>query len=339
MIRLLAAAFFVIAVNGADCHVLSQRPEPNPFDKLKIGVLRASGAIVPFAEYYRHQWWNPWPEKSSEFDEDQAKIKSLGNHAEPWFLGCDANKAPWYSSTAEGRGLVLAPMGLTELNNHGGDNWAILTNMPNRTKFDPDVNHDDIGFALSGNIPIEQMIEVKTDSNEAVWFLQKITPVFANVETDEINQRAAEKGTRVTSPYEIPFSAEERALTKIKITDLLRSGSSINGRDLYFVSMQKEYGKSPDSGEFACGGEVYFLYAWVFKNNNGDLVTYDVNSGITDCDGKVNPSPVMRFASFRLGDRTFIATIEHGYEDEEYVIYEVVGDQLLKALETFGGGL
>lgn len=339
MKRLLAAAFFLIAASTLNNDGFSQRPVTNPFDKIRIGVLRASGAIVPFAEYYRNQWWNPWPEKDNEYDESQVKIKSLGNHSHPWFLGCDGIKSPWYSSTAQGRSLILIPSELTEVNNHDGDNWALLTNLENRKKFNPSVNHDDIGFALSANVPIDQMVEVKTDSDEAVWFREQMTTTFANVESEEMDRIAAENGAGKSSWGQIPFSANERTLTKIRIMDLSRSRTNIDGRDVYYVSMQKEYGKSAVPNEFDCGGTIYFLYAWVFKNHKGQIQSFDISSGITDCDGKERSSSVLRFATFKLGDRNFIVTVEHGYEDEQYVIYEVVEFGINKLLETYGGGL
>lgn len=59
--------------------------------------------------------------------------------------------------------------------------------------------------------------------------------------------------------------------------------------------------------------------------------------GLTDCDGKERGSRVELFSVMTLDNGTFLFTVEHGWEDESYSIYELKDSGLDRLLETLGG--
>ena len=101
--------------------------------------------------------------------------------------------------------------------------------------------------------------------------------------------------------------------------------------------MEKQYGKPPGAEADSCGSGVTFLYGWVTRGKDGTLALVNEKVGLTDCDGKERGSSVVLFSVLTVNNRTFIFTVEHGWEDESYVIYELTDIGINRVLETLGG--
>ena len=120
------------------------------------------------------------------------------------------------------------------------------------------------------------------------------------------------------------------------LAKLYRSKSSINGRHLYYIEVEKQYQKPAGARDSSCYG-VSLLSGWVTKDKDGVLALLNESFGVTDCDGKERGSGVELFSVMTLNNRTFLFTVEHGWEDESYIIYELTEFGLNRLLETFGG--
>ncbi len=199
-----------------------------------------------------------------------------------------------------------------------------------------DNHHNQIGMALDVKLKVDEMIEIEKNSKEANDIVSFIKPIFSNMETDEIAREAAARGLNELTGY--PLTSEERAKVQLTVKDLNRSRYSFNdGRQIYYLAIEKEYKRSGTSTDsFSCN-DISFLYTWVLKNKDGTLTALNESFGLTDCDGKARGSIVVLFSVMPLNNRTFIFTVEHGWEDENYVIYELTEFEISRLLETFGG--
>lgn len=78
------------------------------------------------------------------------------------------------------------------------------------------------------------------------------------------------------------------------------------------------------------------LSGWLLKEKDGSFNLTNESFWITDCDRKGGGSVEM-FSILRLDDRNFLFTVDHVYDNEMYVIYELGEFGLKRLLETFGG--
>jgi hypothetical protein len=338
----LTAASALLALTLASVGATQSRVETQGKEakQLLAGVLRADGALVPFAEYRRGLWWNPWPEPTPPGGGggDEPQIKSLGDHAEPWFRQCGKSQAAWYFSPPAGAPLKLRASGEIEVENHSQKNWALATDYPHGRELEKNTCHVPAGLALSADLPLDPMLEVAPNAAEARGVVDYVNSAFEHSEAAEARRLAAETGPRHWRADEwFPQSAEQRARVPLAVTKLYRDGSGDDGAHLYYIEVEKRYEKPRGARDASCWG-VALLRGWVLlKRKDGVAGMLDDAFGLTDCDGKERGSGVQTFGVLRTDGRTFLLTVEHGWEDESYVVYELKDGALLRLLTTFGG--
>lgn len=326
---------FVVAGDAGRAPVSAQGRNVKQF---MVGVLREDGALVPFAEYRLGVWWNPWPEFNPNQGSDEVSPRSLGGHPEPWFQGCEGSSAKWYFWPSADSPLALKTSEVLKVENHSQPNWALMTDYPQKKETEKNAHHLNAGFALSANLKLDGMIEIEKGSAEAGNVMAYVKAAFDHSENAEAKRLAAEapRSDGLPPGDGFPLSAEQRARVGLAVTKLYRDRSGVGGGHIYYVEVEKRYAKPAGSRDAACEN-VAFLKGWVWKSKDGTLGLLNDAFGLTDCDGKERGSGVEMFGVLTSSERTFLLAVEHGWEDESYVIYELKDAGLTRLLETFGG--
>jgi hypothetical protein len=333
----LGLALLTLVVGGGaagHAQVTSKDKITKPF---MAAVLRTDGALVPFAEYRHGVWWNPWPEFNPNAGSDEAATGSLGGHPEPWFQRGEKSPTAWYFWTPARAPLLLKTSGTREVENHSQNNWALVTDYAQKQKAEKGDHHRHAGFALNVDLKIDSMVEIEAGGDEAGNVLAYVKSAFTHSEAAEAARLAAEPGaSHLWAADWFPQSAARRARVGLTVTKLYRDRFGIDGAHVYYVEVEKSYEKPAGSRDAACWG-VAFLKGWVLKRKDGAIGMLDDSFGLADCDGKERGGSVELFGVVRPDNRTFLLTVEHGWEDESYIIYELKDSGLIRLLETFGG--
>lgn len=305
--------------------------------EFQIGVLREDGALLPFAEYRHGLWWNPWPNSEPVDEYNWKNPKTLTNHTKPWFQQCNGNASAWYFWSSVDTRTVINSRKLIEVDNHSDKNWALMTDYRNNTKTENDSHHKNIGFALNVDLKLETMIDIEKVTREASDIRAYIKSAFVNLETAEIGRIAATPDLETSyAKRNLPFSSEDRAKVELELTQISRSRSTINGRHIYYFEVEKKYPRPEGQADWQCYN-VSSLNGWMLKEKDGSLRIINEDFGISDCDRKDGSSNVQMFNVLRFNERTYVFTVEHGWEDESYMIYELTEYGLDRILETSGG--
>jgi len=334
-ILLIAIALFILACGGFGTNA-QPYAQHVAVKELRVGVLRADGALVPFAEYRNDLWWNPWPEPAP-IDEYGVAPKSLNGQPEPWFLRCGEQAASWYFWSPDDGRIVLRPQKLLEVENHMDKSWALMTDYPASQTEENAAHHQNIGFAFNVDLEAETAIDVKKDSAEANGILAYIKPAFNGAEAIEVRRIAAEPQTNAFYlERAFPFSRAAREMVELKLTQLSRSRSSIDGQYIYYFESEKQYERPEGHTDWQCYNVSSFK-GWLLRGSDGRLAIVNEVFGIADCDRKLVSGSVRLFSIFRFSGRMYMSTVEHGWEDESYIIYELRENEIEQLLETAGG--
>ncbi|MCP9496453.1 MAG: hypothetical protein MSG64_18580 [Pyrinomonadaceae bacterium MAG19_C2-C3] len=296
-----------------------------------IGVVRADGMIIPFAEYARGAWSNPWTEAKPDYQVGSEVVpKSLGM-AKAWFERKGKTPRQWYFRAAGDEAVLLTASKIAKVENHSQDNWALESDLPKQAN--ESGHHRNLGIALSGKEKFDTFIEIKADSKEAENFADQLKPLYESAERLEI----ARSDRGYTHGVEIVTDAE-RAKVKLEIQSLYRSRIAFDGRELYSFGVKKSYARPPASSDAGCA-DVAEFQGWAFRGRDGELSLLDgeLAFNLTDCDGKTAGRSVTPFGTIRLDNQTFLIVEEHGWEDESYTILELKDSAILRTLETHGG--
>lgn len=162
-----------------------------------IGIIRADGSLVPFAQYGNGGWWNPWPQPrqpAQSIYAERAEVipHSLGDLPEPWFKQCGKMPTTWYFWSSVGTLTTLRASKVVQVENHLQTNWALLTDFPKQTS--EDGHHLNLGVALNVmNEKIEPLIEIKTEGAAAEDIGSFIKQTFDQAETAELQRIRAER--------------------------------------------------------------------------------------------------------------------------------------------------
>jgi len=84
----------------------------NSMSQFMVGILRADGTLVPFAQYGNGGWWNPWPKprqvaESIYAERSEVLDHSLTDLSEPWFKQCGEIPISWFFWSSAGTSTEL----------------------------------------------------------------------------------------------------------------------------------------------------------------------------------------------------------------------------------------
>lgn len=292
-----------------------------------IGVLRADGTLVPFAQYGNGGWWNPWPAPrqvvesiyTESTEPREIEHHSLADMSEPWFTQCGHVPTSWFFWSSPGVVTWLTASNVTQVRAHSGNNWGLNSDFPKRASEDP--LHDIIGVAVTVKQKIEPFIKIETTSTQGKEIGSFIRQNFDDHEKDEIER------ARLETP---PATAKVEA----SLTVLHRTSYVVDGKHIYYFEAEKQYPKRTASGESDCY-DVSLFQGWISADEKGGLGLMDSNFVFTNCDRK-GPSTMIPLGVMTLREQTFLFVREHGWESEDYIILELNKSGLDRVLQTVG---
>ena len=333
---ILLSLVLIAGYAGNQTPVSAERDDTNQF---MVGIFRADGAVIPFAQYGNGGWWNPWPRPRDIAESIYAEGTEVVHHSltdlpEPWFKQCGKTPTTWFFSPSDGTATLVRATKVFQVSAHSGSNWALLTDFPRQSSEDP--LHDILGVAVNVNQKIEPAIEINTASTEANEISSFVKQIFTGIETEEIDRMRAETPPAITNlPLMFSLSKEERAKIEVSLTRLYRSNSVVNGEHIYYFEAEKYYQRPTTSRNPGCD-DISALQGWISADAKGGIGLMENLLVFTDCDRK-GPSTMIPLGMMRLKDRTFLFVIEHGWEDASYTILELDTSGLHRVLETVGG--
>ncbi|HKR61669.1 MAG TPA: hypothetical protein VJS64_18425 [Pyrinomonadaceae bacterium] len=326
MISVLLALLVLIApYEVPENYVLAQRDQQNQFI---VGILRADGTLIPFAQYGNGGWSNPWPKPRSSAESIYAEStevipNSLEDLAEPWFKQYGKIPRTWYFWSSAGAPIVLKASKVLKVQAHSGANWALLTNLPGRTS--EDALDNEIGIASDAKIKVDAMIEVKSntseDKNIASFVKDTIKELMEDAETAEVSRLRGQQPPPEFPMRQFALTKEERAKIERSITKLYRNKSPVNGEYLYYFEAQKIYSKAVADANRECE-DISLYRGWISTPGNDSLGLVDNQLTFTDC-SRTGPGPSTPLGIMTLKNRTFLFVKEHGWESASYMILEL----------------
>jgi hypothetical protein len=271
-------------------------------ERMLAGILRTDGRVVPFAVFSKGQWLTP--------TEEAMRVGELGQpvpqDSRAWFLSDRPWPGEWVLALPSGGTAVKTSDTLAVVSNHCQNNWASPVDTDGRT-LGPNQHHENAGIAISRSVGIEVTPPIATDGPDAKRLTQFLLPALD----------AGEKGKRGRGVLRV--TKGHRILSRTPT--------------IWHIEMERAYpGESGDQCE-----TISWLQAWVAEQGAGQLTTLSSKFSDTDCDRKGDVS-IRPLATAVLGGRRFLFTVEHGYEDETYRIYEIRDASMTLVASVPGGG-
>lgn len=300
-----------------------------------VGILRADGILIPFAQYGNGGWWNPWPKprhpRDSIYAETEVTHHSLSDLKEPWFSQCGKMPRTWYFWSSESTPTVLKASKVVQVQAHSGTNWALLTDLPKRST--EDTLHSQIGIAINVNTKVNPMIQATSSTAEEVNIISFVKQTIGEAETDELNRLRDQRPLPEFPMRQLPLPKEERDKIKTSISKLYRSTALINGEHFYYFEAEKRYpaAQASQSCEY-----ISWYRGWISTQGKGGLGLLDSQLVFTDCDRK-GASYSIPLGMMMLNNQMFLFATEHGWEDQSYMILEFDYSGLHRVLDTLGG--
>lgn len=317
---------------------LAQQPQVSPSQNdnspVMVGVLRADGTLVPFAQYTNGTWWNPWTQPIRDGGSQQLIPKSLSYPKKPWFQQNGRIPSKWYFWAAADTPTVVKASEAVRTEIHT-EVWGLMTDYPKGPVENINSHHhENLGVALTVSQKVNHMITLDPSSSEAKKLAWHIKLDFEQAERDEIARINREHKTDFGKQTIgiLALTDEERGKVEVSITQLSRSEFRVNGAHFYYFAAKKEY-KKPASSEDASCNDVSIHQGWMTRDTDSSGSGFEERFSLTDCDNKggVHVSP---FSIVTIDNRTFLFVEEHGWEDEGYTIFEFNESGLNRVLET-----
>lgn len=203
----------------------------------------------------------------------------------------------------------------SQVPSHCGHESGFKTDLPEGT-WEPNVSPiGTLGIATRGAATVTA-IDVLTPA-DALW--KEATPLIGRALTGaEARQRPTPLAGRATLEFSVYQEHDAPATV------------------LHFQARKTYQGGSPSGGP-GCG-EVTVMSGWILRSASGALRLQDPRTEITDCDWKGPMTTVPAAAIHDRSGRVYWFAREHGYEWEEYAVYEASALRVREVSRQEAGG-
>lgn len=296
-----------------------------PGEWLSVAVLRSDGVVVPFAAYWQGFWLTPWPAPEG----DSPDSNSVANLSEAWFTRDEKFTTDWYAGGWSRRAAVrLRAARLVEVDNHCQKNWGLQTNYRG-TKHKPNEHHRNVGLALSERREIVAPAKLDAGAKNLNVVRSQMLRHFEEAEEDWLAR--PDMASRAKS-----FPARAERVRRAPVVVSLYRVELGGGRRLYYFEAERRYPKPRGAPDANCE-HVSALNGMLLQTNRGAPRLVEHQFWLSDCDGKESGRGVP-LGLIRDNRREFLIMQEHGYEDENYAIMELLSGGTLRRLRRIGGG-
>jgi hypothetical protein len=318
---ILAALLYPSAVTGAQTQL--------PFS---VGIVEASGNVVPVAAFDGETWSNSWPadlavEDAPELPPDLVEwtlwYQNPGKIAEDSRLSYD-----WTDRLQPACRRIRAT-GLIESVTNCSRNLALDTDAGGQ----PDLIGclyccalPNMGIATTAEVPPSEIERLDPQSDDSERILALLLPTFDVLETDVV-ERGTEHGVidgllRFSGQ---PLDPVRRRSVPLRLNKAFRI-SQDDDAAMYYVEIVRYYGTMATPA-VPCPGYSY-LRGWVRTGTARDMDIVDQDFGLWDCDLKsaVFDTPLVYWPHAAGID---LLVRRHIWESEEYLVLTLEDDMVL----------
>ena len=307
------AVTWLLALLLAMAVVAPAHPSAQPA-RFTVAIVRADGAIVPFAAYDDGRWERAWPQA----DEATDRTPTIDAIESIWRKRGERVPRTWTVWPASGASSIRAQVnGIEVVDAHCAGQVALKTNLrpiqaEHLAKF---------GVAVDSNMSVGSIEQVHESNSVWTSAEQVVLSSFSQLEAAQ----AQTQGQAL--PRETPQPGP-------RITALYREAKS-PGSPLYFVA-EKKYRTRSSSQDPSCG-RITIITGWLVPTAGGGLTLRDAKLFLSDCDEK-EVRKALPLAAVRVASGVVWVLQEHGYEDETYLIAEIGPTGVRYPIEVNGGG-
>jgi hypothetical protein len=288
---------------------------PKPEDPL-IGILRDDGTLLPFARYVNGAWQ---PAVPGENTSSPGSLAELGTRPAAWFASHrGAIFSPWFGQLRDGPRVTLRARQIVSTDNHCEKNWGISTDFPAR----PAERRGAIGVATTAPYRWDAFEDWPRSPDTAE---SEAIRMFDREEEDALVTR----GLQGTAPALPP--TDTRAGTFVALDVVRRSSQTVRGVRWSYLEATRTYAR-PDAPQCPL---ISLFKVWVANEPRG-VRTAERSMDLTDCDRKGTISS-MPLGMVTIDDRSFVVTVDRGYEDDRYSIIQLA-PEFRRVLTVAGGG-
>jgi hypothetical protein len=298
-----------------------------PTDRRIAAVVRADGFVIPIAEFVRGSW-------SNEGATAWGLAGDTTSRPPVWFTRRGPAPSVWSFGSPLGDAVTIRTSRIVEIGNHCQKNWALSSDLP-ATPLRRSEHPRNLGLAVSATLPVDAFVTVDKDSDAARRIVAFLTPALNGAEDDEIRRRSE----RWPEPWP---AAEARRGLPVQIDTIVRTRGAINGRVLYHVRVVRIVRRdaSPRTHCSESGLNVWIAEdAWLPPTTPDYLRIASTDYSLDGCDSdRKGTTLVTPLGLVTIDGRTFIVSVEHGYEDERYAILDTTGVRVRRVFGAEGGG-
>jgi hypothetical protein len=286
-------------------------------DQFIASLITSDAVLVPFAQYRRGHWENPWPRSS---DSSEKEPNTLADLPKPWFAEGRVPSPVWYFWSPRAKGHFLTASKIVEVQSHCQTLWGIVSDLPKEEAVEN--RYGIVGVALDTDCKVNPTYEL--DKSQDEW-----SGVYSFVQS-EFGKEEQDKATDL-SRFLKPPAREEQKNKSITLSHLYQMTIENTGERLYYFESVKEYRKPIPANDQSCN-DVFFN-GWM-SAKSGELKLVDSKIGWTECEDKLDSIPLGLLV---IDGEVFIFTREFGYEGDEYLILKLSDSRMQLVLETEGG--
>jgi hypothetical protein len=296
------------------------------------GVARQDGVIVPFGVYQSGHWSKIGPETCSDKPvpsntaEALAALAGIKRIPPAWFLWTKDSEQP----------VVMKVSKPVTVQSHCCQQWGLATG-PNTVFKAGSFPFPKLGLALSQPLKVELIDRLDTAGAEAKSLLAFFNPHFDRLEDVALQEKQDNaNGLAQREVLNALYGASigsPRQPVPLKLGKAFRSRNAVSGRILLHLEVFKEYpaASCPVVGYSSC---------WISKDPTGAFTLLNQNEtsvGFFDCDWK--GADFFTPLGIVVADNLAYVLGQSGvWENEVYVILEVLNNQIRSVLQVNGGG-
>lgn len=304
------------------------QPADLPDDTL-LGILRADNFVTPIARYRQGRWRGPTYEQMSFGG--IVPSENIGPVPPAWFLSRQPLPSRWFRAAGLGDPINVVRPEPVQMPNHCQLTWVIAVEGPGQPTPEHYLDHGNIGIVLSKDVPFAAADRLMFEAYEPPWNSTPEARQFAELIREPM--LAAEKSYRPHIGNYDERTAPVKREPPVLVYSLRRV--ALESQVLWRVGALKKY--RPLYPTHPSCEIVDYFSAWFAEDDRRELKLIQHDFVRTDCDAK-EMETVTPLGLIRAGQRRFVVTEDHGYENESYSIREWIGDKIRKTLTIGGGG-
>ncbi len=287
---------------------------PTPSRKppvLAFAGLLGGNTLVPLAQYADGKWVRTWPRPGEEVER---RFKTVPRS---WYPVEGGVPKEWYLWTEHLRGVPLRVGTPVLAEAHCEVVWGLSTRLQKG-------DHETTAIATSVQAGVQPFVP----STVGAWTIDSLRN-FLRTEIEKAE--AAEIRVKPSDAKAL----QSHGPVGDSFIEISCVWAGKDDDELCSFQATRRLGTGFQQAEIRCD-EIAIVRGW-YLESAGAFTLLKSAVTLTDCEGKDDRSAIP-LVLITADSRRFIVVREHGYEDESFVVLEVLGNRIEPVLEVAGGG-